>query len=434
MCLCILPKSCSDVMYAPNLLRLYRKTYTIYSKAMKNSIQHTKASLQPRKMFFFVLTLLLLGTVSLTISQLNTRQSQRSLAAGGDCTVSAEKLQKKTQEEVLFEMINTYRVSQNRTALMWDPTLKKAAAWLTLDMLNANRLNHVDSLNRNPDVRLSDCGYTSPTFGENIANGETNPEYILNAWKNSQGHNEILLNSNYTHGAVAMEVDSTGQLAYWTLNVGNSSSSATITPGTTITNGPTIDPSITLQPSSTLAPTSDPNDSPTATLGPETPNMQIKVKIKMQGIGKDGNIYPRRLTRKVMAIIQGAGETPVANGTGFLTYDGENHFTGVINLGKMTQGVYFIKLMSEGTLLVMVQPEFQQLNIGQVNELPAVTLIPGDITSDNKLSIQDFNIALACFQDKKCPLPEVIDFNDDGLTDVTDYNVLLQSFAEFRGR
>ena len=74
-------------------------------------------------------------------------------------------------------------------------------------------------------------------------------------------------------------------------------------------------------------------------------------------------------------------------------------------------------------------------------------LITGELNGDNQLTIADYNIALECFQDKKCATkPETdanddgkidvydsIDFNDDGKADVVDYNYFLHNFKEFGG-
>ena len=92
-----------------------------------------------------------------------------------------------------------------------------------------------------------------------------------------------------------------------------------------------------------------------------------------------------------------------------------------------------IKLVGDNTLQVLARPEFQTLQIGQTNVIPPVTLYQGDMDGNNVLDINDYNLALPCFQDKLCPNANLIDFNDDGRADVRDYNLMLQSFETLHG-
>lgn len=415
---------------------------------MESKNMRKKKIQELRKYVVFSLMFFLIGVVALLVTQLQTRQEISSHAATGDCTVSTAQMQIKTQEQALFDAINAYRVSKGLAKLTWSNDLKKPAAWLSADMYKSKNLSHTDSLGRSPETRLPNCGYYGHTFGENIALGPANPTETLNAWENSPPHNTIMLDPAYTYGAVAMESDSAGEISYWTLDVGvaNMTVTATPTPSGTIT--PTVTPSGTITPpvTGTVTPTItagtgtptvtvDPSgELPTPTTGPLTADMQILAQVKIEGIGKGGNIYPKRQTRKVRALVFATdGTTVVANGTGFLVYDKEDLFTGVIHLGKLTQGIYFVKLSSDYTLQSMVKPEFQLLKINTVNSLPPVSLFQGDITGDNILALDDYNKALACFQMRVCDQADELDFNDDGITNITDYNILLHSFGQSRG-
>ncbi len=175
-------------------------------------------------------------------------------------------------------------------------------------------------------------------------------------------------------------------------------------------------------------------DVPTETPAPVTADMQLVVKVKVNGIGQQGNTNPKHLTRKVTVFVYAAGDEPVTTGNGYLTYDKSNYFTGVIHLGRLNQGAYFIKVVGENTLQVLAKPEFQNLNVNQVNVLPPVTLYKGDMNGDNVLDINDYNLVLPCFQHiQLCENASIIDFNDDGITNVADYNLLLQSFEIVHG-
>lgn len=379
---------------------------------------------------FFSLFMLLGGLV-LVLEQTNQRQNTDLLAAG-DCTVSSSQMQIKQQEETMYGLINLYREQNGKTPLAWNQEFKRPAAWMSKDLLTTKNLSHTDSLGRTPDVRIRECNAPATTsFGENIAAGAPSAREVLDAWKNSPPHNQILLSTAFNQGAVAMEVDSTGEIAYWVLVVGGPGTSNPIITGPIATPSGNITGTVT--PTLETQPTIKPGKDPTPTLGPEGVNVQISVKVKIAGIGKDGNPAPKNLTRHVTAMVYGVGEEPVATGNSFLTYDNQEYFTGTIQLGKLNQGPYFVKLVSDNSLQTLAKPEFQMLKIDQVNPIPAVTLYQGDLTRDNIIDINDYNAVLPCFQDKRCDQAKSIDFNDDGNTDAKDYNLLLKSFGQQLG-
>ncbi len=404
---------------------------------MEKIHMHHKRIGKKHILILFFSLFILMGGLILTLNQTQIRQDQRSLAAG-DCTVDETQLQTKPQEQALFDLINAYRTQNGLPVLSWSPALRRPAAWLSADMSRTRNLSHTDSLGRLPETRLPDCGFPlSTSYGENIANGDATAQSILDAWKTSPPHNQIMLSASYTQGAIAMELDTTG-VAYWTLDVGgtfNTNPTTTINP-TSGTN-PTIAVTSALSPmpSDMITPTKGSSNGklPTPTLGPEGVDVQLSVRVKISGIGRDGNVTPKNLTRKVSAAIYGLGEAPVTTGNAFLTYDGQDYFSGIIRLGKLTQGVYLVKLSTDNSLQTLARPEFQTIMIDRVNEIPAVMLYPGDMNRDNVLNLADYNEVLPCFQNKKCDTATVIDFNDDSTTDVKDYNLFLRSFSQQPG-
>lgn len=390
------------------------------------SMQYRKPSKKHIIILFFSLFMLLGGLV-LTVNQSSQRQNTDSLAAG-DCIVAESQMQIKQQEETMYGLINLYREQNGKTPLAWNQEFKRPAAWMSKDLLTTKNLSHTDSLGRTPDVRIRECnGPVTNSYGENIAAGAPSAREVLDAWKSSPPHNQILLSTAFNQGAVAMEVDSTGALAYWVLVVAGTGTSTPIVTGPTATASGTVTPTISTHP------TTKPGHDPTPTLGPEGVNVQISVKVKIAGIGKDGNPTPKNLTRRVTAMVYGVGKEPVSTGNLFLTYDNQEYFTGVIQLGKLHQGPYFVKLVSDNSLQTLAKPEFQMLMIDRINTVPAVTLYQGDITRDNIIDINDYNAVLPCFQDKRCDAAKSIDFNDDGTTDAKDYNLLLKSFGQQPG-
>lgn len=100
----------------------------------------------------------------------------------------------------LIGQINAYRASYGRALLAEDKNLVNSACWLTKDMATKDYHSHTDSLGRDMEHRLTAFGVGSNFWkGENLAAGTalTNAGQTLAAWKNSPGHNAVLLDPNY---------------------------------------------------------------------------------------------------------------------------------------------------------------------------------------------------------------------------------------------
>lgn len=156
-------------------------------------------------------------------------------------------------------------------------------------------------------------------------------------------------------------------------------------------------------------------------------NILLSISVKINGIGKGGNISPHHHKRTVIVYAYSVNSSAVIRTTSSLTYDGSNYFTGIINFGKVPQGAYLIKLTSPNTLQLLSKPKFQSLKNNQINTLSPITLYSGDINNANVLNVDDYNLILACFQNDNCTEP-TIDFDDDGVVNILDYNLFLQSY------
>jgi len=160
---------------------------------------------------------------------------------------------------------------------------------------------------------------------------------------------------------------------------------------------------------------------------------QVQVSVKLPGIGSDGNEHPKNTSRNVTVTIYGSDNTQIAQGTNSLQFDGEV-FSGIVHLGEFPNGTYTIKVSTDGTLQSVVLPQAQVLTNTKLNVLPVVGLIYGDVKQDNALNTADYTTAVNCFQTKTCDNLNIVDFNDDGKIDSTDYNLLLQSFENVQGQ
>ncbi len=450
---------------------------------------------------FWLLTsaLAIILIVGLVISVIQTKhkknvRSEAETTSLQGCTVSVDKLKISEDEQSLFDQINIYRQQYGLNTLTWSDSLIRGASWMSNDMLASGSLSHIDSMGRNVPTRISNCGYTSHTsLGENIDSGTRDSQSILDAWKHSASQNANLLSANFKEVGIALESDLAKSSHYWTLDLGSRGISPTPsitltvapsiilsptviktpTPGPTYVPIPTVSPTKPLNPTPTVkkptptqsVPTAKPTliplptnppiptvtPIPTVVPTPTTPpdyvpnpqDMQLFATVKLTGIGNDANRNPKHLTRHVVVGIYDLENKLVTEGNGFIIYDRINLFRGVIHFGPVENGTYFVKILSDHLLRADVQPTFQVLEKERLNILPEVTLIQGDINDDNVVNIKDYNLALSCFQSKKCKDKdkitekdsdkETIDFNDDGLSDVIDYNILLHNYWETLG-
>ncbi len=358
----------------------------------------------------FLVIFLTIG-IFFTIYQSEKNLQLNSHAAGmttTNCTIPSNKIAIKTQEQQLFGLINQYRLQHNINQLNWNDTLKQAAAWQSMHMQSQHKLSHIDSLNRTPDIRLTNCGYNiNNGYGEVIAEGPQNSSIIFSSWENNAPNNRILLDPKYTIAGIDMETTSSGN-AYWTMDFG---ANATQTP------------SSGSQPIYQNFPRSGSFSAPT------TADMKIFVSVKIYGIGKNGNPKPIHTSRKITAYVYTDKIIPVASGSGILTFNG-NTFTGTIHLGKLTQGKYVVKLTANNMIQKLTIPALQTLLVNKINPIPQITLYQGDLNGDHVLNNADYNLFLACFYNLfSCSDTKAIDLNDDGKINIIDYNLLLQNIA-----
>jgi hypothetical protein len=117
---------------------------------------------------------------------------------------------------------------------------------MSKDILTTRNVSHTDSLGRTPDTRLFDCGLpTTNSYGENLENGANDPTQIMYGWKIDTPKNDVLLNTNYTVGAVSVETDPTGEYAFWTFDAAGPTAAATLPIGQ-------VSPQVSTAPTSTV--------------------------------------------------------------------------------------------------------------------------------------------------------------------------------------
>lgn len=102
-------------------------------------------------------------------------------------------------EQEVFHLTNVEREKQGLAPFQIDEALSKVAREKSRDMAQNGYFDHQSPTHGSPFDMMRAYGITYQTAGENIAKGQQTPEEVVNAWMNSQGHRENILNSRFTH-------------------------------------------------------------------------------------------------------------------------------------------------------------------------------------------------------------------------------------------
>lgn len=106
-------------------------------------------------------------------------------------------------------------------AVAWNGKLADAAAGHAQDMAANNYFSHTSQDGRSFSQRITAAGYSWSAAGENIAAGQSTPEQVVNAWLQSQGHCENIMNGSYTETGVAcVKSDASTYKTYWVMELG----------------------------------------------------------------------------------------------------------------------------------------------------------------------------------------------------------------------
>lgn len=107
---------------------------------------------------------------------------------GGGCGVDSS-----TNE--VFTRTNQYRTQNGRSALSCNAGVSRVIQNYMGDLCRAGQLTH-NLGGKSPGDRLNAAGISWSTCAENIAQGQTSPSSVVQAWINSSGHRKNLLNTS----------------------------------------------------------------------------------------------------------------------------------------------------------------------------------------------------------------------------------------------
>lgn len=99
--------------------------------------------------------------------------------------------------------------------LAWNDQLAKAAYDHSADMNTNNYFSHTGLDGSDPGQRIAAAGYSWSSWGENIANGYTTEQAVMNAWLGSEGHCKNIMNAGFKEMGLGREGN------YWTQDFGS---------------------------------------------------------------------------------------------------------------------------------------------------------------------------------------------------------------------
>ncbi|MNP26528.1 Cysteine-rich secretory protein family protein [compost metagenome] len=103
----------------------------------------------------------------------------------------------------MVDLVNQERAKAGLQPLKSDAALTNVAMIKAKDMYNNNYFDHNSPTLGSPFDLMKSEGIQYRTAGENIAKGQRTPQEVMNAWMNSEGHRQNIMNANYTSIGVA---------------------------------------------------------------------------------------------------------------------------------------------------------------------------------------------------------------------------------------
>ncbi len=123
-------------------------------------------------------------------------------------------------ETQMLTRINAERARVGAPAMVVCGTLTAAAAAHSADQAASGRMSHTGSDGSTLTTRVTRAGYTGWfEVAENVGSGNVGLDVIMDAWMNSPGHRENLLNPALDQVGVGRATSPSG-ITYWTQNFG----------------------------------------------------------------------------------------------------------------------------------------------------------------------------------------------------------------------
>jgi len=101
------------------------------------------------------------------------------------------------------------------SAVIWNDQLAKAAYDHSVDMNTQDYFSHTGLDGSSPGQRITAAGYNWTSYGENIAEGYSTEQIVMNAWLGSESHCKNIMNVGFKDMGVGRDGN------YWTQDFGS---------------------------------------------------------------------------------------------------------------------------------------------------------------------------------------------------------------------
>ncbi|MEV4433176.1 CAP domain-containing protein [Streptomyces sp. NPDC049585] len=119
----------------------------------------------------------------------------------------------------VVDLVNVQRRAAGCSPVRLNAQLTAAAQKHADDMARRHYFSHTAPDGTDPGKRISAAGYRWASYGENIAYGQKTPASVMNAWMDSEGHRENILNCSFEEIGVGVSTAPDGPL--WTQDFGS---------------------------------------------------------------------------------------------------------------------------------------------------------------------------------------------------------------------
>jgi uncharacterized protein YkwD len=126
------------------------------------------------------------------------------------CALAALSLARAHAQEMVdqvLQLVNAQRSANGLAPLLRNEALDRAALRHSQDMAEGSFMSHAGSDGSNPGQRIQAAGYTSSTWGENIAIWYPSAQAVMDAWMNSPGHRANILNASFREIGIGVAYD-----------------------------------------------------------------------------------------------------------------------------------------------------------------------------------------------------------------------------------
>lgn len=115
-------------------------------------------------------------------------------------------------EKQVVDLTNAERAKEGLKPLEMHSPLMEVAQAKSEDMAKNNYFSHTSPTYGSPFDQIKSEGISYRSAGENIAQGQRTPQQVVQAWMESPGHRQNIMNANYTHIGVGFVENG----YYWT--------------------------------------------------------------------------------------------------------------------------------------------------------------------------------------------------------------------------